>query len=287
LTQASGRLEHCLIDGNRSITACVFGDHDAQRVLLFDPGAFGSWVDGAHLCRALAARGWLCITYSRAGMYPSAPASQGTILDPQFHVADMLRLLDAFEIRVPIVLAGHSMAGLRLHHAGHVASDRFRGLAFIDAVCPTLTKDSTWAGWTVFGKTLAETGVQVMGSAMGPILENFHPNVLELEGDERLTKVKSISSPEHLATAADELRAMDRQLRTIEVKEALHVPSLFATASPVSQGTTALMERYAHGETWAERLKFPGEGHVSILTPPAIDEIAAGIEELWEVSESA
>lgn len=287
MTQASGRLEHCLIDGDRSITTCVFGDHEAERVLLFDPGAFGSWVDGAHLCRALAARGWLAITYSRAGMYPSPPAPQGTILDPQFHVADMLRLLDFLEIRVPIILAGHSMAGLRLHHAGHVAPDRFRGFALIDAVCPTLTKDSLWAGWTVFGKTLAETGVQVMGSAMGPILENFHPNTLELDGDERLAKVKSISSPQHLATAADELRAMDRQSRTVEVEEALHVPALFATVSPVSKGTTALLERYADQGTWAERLKFPDDDHISVLTPPAIHDIAAGIEELWEVSKRA
>ncbi|MEM0928221.1 MAG: hypothetical protein AAGI89_02910 [Pseudomonadota bacterium] len=287
MSEQNGRLEQCDVGGGRRITASIFGSRQAERVLLFDAGSFGSWVDGAHLCRELAARGWLAVTHSRAGMYPSEPAPEGTVLDPRFHVADMLRLLDTLEIPVPIVLAGHSMAGLRLHHAGNVTADRLRALAFIDAVCPSLAKQRTWAGWTVFAKTIAQTGVQVMGSAIGPMLENFHPNVLELDGDERLSKVKSISSPEHLATAADELRAMDRQSRDVEVEEALHLPALFATATPVSQGTTALMKRYAEAGTWADRLKFPAEGHISILTPPATDTIADGIDELWEVSGAA
>ncbi|MEO1656882.1 MAG: alpha/beta hydrolase [Pseudomonadota bacterium] len=271
----------------RSLAAALFGDTSSERVLLFDSGSFGSWVDGAHLCRELAGRGWLAVTHSRAGMYPSEPAPDGVVLDPRFHVADMMSLLDALDISTPIVLAGHSMAGLRLHHAGNVAAERLRALAFIDAVCPSLAKDRTWAGWTVFAKTVAETGVQVMGSAMGPLLENFHPNLMELDGDERLSKIKSISSPEHLATASAEFRAMDRQSREVEVDEALHMPAFFATATAASQGTTALMKRYAREGTWAERVKFKSEGHLSILTPPAIERIADGIDELWEVSEAA
>ncbi|MEM6914126.1 MAG: hypothetical protein AAF511_09125 [Pseudomonadota bacterium] len=284
MSQVTGRLVHCDIDDGRRITASIFGSGDADRVLLFDAGSFGSWVDGAHLCREMAQRGWLAVSHSRAGMYPSDPAPEGTVLDPRFHVADMIRLLDALSIRVPIILAGHSMAGLRLHHAGNTAATRLCGLAFIDAVCPSLANDRTWAGWTVFARTVAETGVQVMGTPMGSLIENFHPNMLDLEGDERFTKVKSISSPAHLATAADEFRAMDRSSRVVEVDEALHLPSFFATATPASQGTTDLMKRYAEAGTWAERIKFPMEGHISILTPPAVETIATGIEELWEVS---
>ncbi|MEO1041573.1 MAG: hypothetical protein AAFX52_04720 [Pseudomonadota bacterium] len=287
MSQETGRLVHCAIDGGRRITLSVFGVRDADRILLFDAGSFGSWVDGAHLCRALAGRGWLAMSHSRAGMYPSDAAPEGTVLDPRFHVADMERLLDALEIRVPIVLAGHSMAGLRLHHAGNVMPDRLRGLAFIDAVCPSLARDRTWAGWTAFARSVAETGVQVMGTPMGSWIENFHPNVLHLDGDERLSKIKSISSQSHLATAADEFRAMDRSSRAIEVEEALHVPAFFATATPASQGTTDLMQRYAEAGTWAERSKFRSEGHLSILTPPAIEKIADGIEELWDVSVAA
>lgn len=268
------------VGAGRALYAVSWGDPTSQDVAVFDPGSFGSWVDGAHFCRAMAAKGFRAITYSRAGMYPSDPVPDGVLPGPRFHIDDLSRLLTALGVAQPVVLAGHSMAGVRLHFAGFSIRSRIKAMVMIDAVVPELTRSTTWAGWTSFARSLSAVGVQAAISPLAPLMEQFHPNMLDLEGDEREAKVKSIASDAHLEAAGDEIRAMDRKTREDEIDAALHIPALYATCTPVSQGTTKLIGQYETIGTEVRRLKFPKESHMSILTQPVIGEIADTLDDL-------
>lgn len=270
------------VDGSRRLAFASFGDAQAERQLLFDPGSFGCYVDGLHLCRVLSKRGWRAVTYSRAGMYPSDPLPPGTLPDPIFHVEDMARLADAVALLPPFVLAGHSMAGVRLHHAGFVLPETIVGLAFMDAVCPALTRDTAWAGWTAGARRFASAGVLTMATPLRPMIERVHPNYLKLDGEEREEKIRSISDRNHLTTAGLEIDAMDRRTRRLEIEPALHRPAFFATATAVSRGTRKLVAQYQEQGIWAEHIHCPRDNHMSILTPPTIERLADGVERLWE-----
>ena len=228
----------------------------------------------------MAAKGFRAISYSRAGMFPSDPVPEGVAPGPRFHVDDISRLLDRLNVRHPIVLAGHSMAGVRLHYAGFSIRSRIKAMLMIDAVVPELTRSATWGGWTSFARSLSAVGIQAAISPLAPLMEQFHPNMLALDGEEREAKVKSIASDAHLEAAGDEIRAMDRKTRDDEIDAAVHIPALYATCTPVSQGTSKLIKQYEAVGTEVRRLKFPRESHMSILTPPVINEIAATLEDI-------
>jgi pimeloyl-ACP methyl ester carboxylesterase len=276
------QLQYADVGKGRRLAYKSFGElKEPGKVVLYDPGSFGSYCDGVHLCDELAERGYLAITYSRAGMYPSDPLPDEITPHPAFHTNDIERLLDALGIPGPILLAGHSMAGVRLHYAGHAIPDRLSGLIFLDAVCPSLTKSFTWAGWTAFARTVARAGAKAAASSLSPLVEEIHPNVLKLTGEDRTTKLKSIASADHLRAASAEIRAMDRKTRSIEINEAVGIPALYVTATAVSQGTTEVLKRYEEEGVWARHIRLPNDGHMSMLAPPSVEVIAAGVEALW------
>jgi pimeloyl-ACP methyl ester carboxylesterase len=280
--ECGGTLRYADVGKGRRLAYKPFGEpREPGKVLLYDPGSFGSYCDGVHLCSELADRGYLAIAYSRAGMYPSDPLPEGNTPHPAFHTSDIDNLLEALGIEGPILLAGHSMSGVRLHYAGHAIPERLRGLIFLDAVCPSLTKSFTWAGWTSFARTAAKAGIKAAGTALAPFVEELHPNILRLAGEDRTAKLTAIGSAEHLKAAADEIRAMDRKTRTIEIDEAVEIPALYVTATAVSQGTPEVLKRYEAEGVWARHIKLPKDGHMSMLTPPATEIIADGIDALW------
>jgi pimeloyl-ACP methyl ester carboxylesterase len=276
-----GRPENIAIDGERSIRIARYGDPHSKRIMLFDPGSFGIYADAFHLSHALAGRGWYVIAQTRAGMFGSDPLPDDQPPVPRFHVEDMRRLLDRLEIDRRIILAGHSMAGVRLHTAGCAMPERLRGLALLDAVCPALMSGLTWKGWIAWATGIGKTGAYVAGTTASSVMELIHPNGLKLSGYARQDKLASISSSAHLKTAAAEVAATEKRLMEHEIQAALDIPSFIATATPVSQRTTKLLAEYEKHGTWARRLHLPKDGHMSMLTPPSVTKLADGIETLW------
>lgn len=271
----------CDVDAGRRLQIAVYGDPDAERVMLFDPGSFGIYADGHNLAAELAARGWHVIGMTRAGMYGSDPLPAGQTPLPGFHVDDMARLLDALGIRKRLVLAGHSMAGVRVHLAGHLMEDRLRGLVLLDAVCPSLMESITWAGWVAWARALGQAGAFVATSALGPLVEELHPNGLKLSGRPREDKLASVSSDAHLLNSAAEVAATERRSFAERIEPALDLPAFFATATPVSQGTTKLVEAYRDRGSWVRRIKPRGVGHVSLLAPEHVPDLADGADALF------
>ena len=270
------------VDGERRLRCARYGDPASEKVFVFDPGSFGIYVDAHHVGQALAEQGWFSVLTTRAGMYGSDPLPAGQSPNPSFHVADLGRLLDVLELgdRKPI-LGGHSMSGVRMHLAGHTMGERLRGLVLLDAVCPSLMRGLQWSGWVAWGTSLGEAGAMVAGTPVGNLIETLHPNYLKLEGSLRADKLASINSESHLTTAAEEVAVSSKRLLTAEIEPALHLPAFFATATPVSQGTTELVAAYERAGTWVGRMHLKKDGHMSMLTPPSSETIAEGIEQLW------
>lgn len=280
-----GQPQQITVDGHRRLVAARFGDPKSEKVLLFDPGSFGIYADGFHLCSILAERGWFTVATTRAGMFGSDPVPEDQAPRPSFHVADIARLLNTLGISRKVILAGHSMSGVRLHLAGALIPERIRGLVPIDAVCPSLMTGLTWASWVAWARGVGQAGAHVVSTSLSGLVDTLHPNTLQLDGRARSDKLASIASQEHLRAAAAEVAATEKRALDDTIDPALDLPAFFATATPVSKGTSKLLSLYAEHGTWAERIHCPKDGHMSILRPPSVLQIVDGIESLFEVSE--
>lgn len=266
----------------RHVFAALYGDSTSDRVVFFDPGSFGIYADGHNFCVKLAERGWYAIAATRAGMFGSDPVPARQEASPGFHVGDVERLLDRLDVRRPFVFAGHSMAGVRAHLAGHLLEGRVAGLVLVDAVCPSLMDTLTWTGWVAWARGLGHAGAFVASTALGPLVEELHPNNLKIEGRPREDKLAAVSDEDHLLQSAREVVATERKFLGERIEPALHLPAFFATSTPISQGTSKLVEEYRAASVWVDRIKLKGAGHVEILASPHVERLVAGTEALWE-----
>lgn len=118
------------VGGGRRMRLVCEGPANAQPTVIFESGAFGFSGDWAHVQRQLTAQGVHSCAYDRAGMGLSDPSPEPR---DGVHIAqDLEKLLAVAHVNGPLVLAGHSMAGSRLHLFANRNPGRVKGLAFID-----------------------------------------------------------------------------------------------------------------------------------------------------------
>jgi pimeloyl-ACP methyl ester carboxylesterase len=108
------------------------GPDDANLAVLLEAGSFGFSADWAVVQAQLAERGVRSIAYDRAGLALSEPGPQPR--DSQAIVADLERLLIAMGEPGPLIVAGHSMAGLHIHLFAARNPGKVAGLVFVDAI---------------------------------------------------------------------------------------------------------------------------------------------------------
>lgn len=244
-------------------------------VALYDAGAFGIYADGVHVAAALNWRGFDTICLTRAGLYGSDDVPAGVKPDPFFHASDMLRLLDALNVRQPILLVGHSMAGLRLHALAALAPERLGAILFIDAVTPGQL------GWPVRRSlvrastrliTVCSLGVR---SVPGRTLARLYPNNIGLEGPFRDDKMASLASARHLSgTRAEMLASTSPALRSRLLPLPADLPRACVTATLVGKGAADVA---ANGEL----LHLPQTGHAAVLGVRPAASIAELGARLW------
>ena len=119
--------------GGRCLRAVLAGP-DTGPLVVLESGAFGCAADWAEVQKQLAAKGLRSLAYDRAGLGFSDPGPRPR--DSQAIAHDLGLLLDRMGLEGPLILVGHSMAGLmvRLHARG--LGDRVRGLVLVDATTP-------------------------------------------------------------------------------------------------------------------------------------------------------
>jgi len=120
--------------GGRSLRIVCEGPEEPGPTVILEAGAFGFSADWAVVQAKLAAQGVRSCAYDRAGLGYSDPGPQ-----PRDGVAvaeDLEKLLVAADIPPPYVLAGHSMAGVRIWLFYARNPDKTLGLVFVDAATP-------------------------------------------------------------------------------------------------------------------------------------------------------
>lgn len=251
---APGRRLHCHVQG----------PEDAPFVL-FDAGAFGIYADGWWLQENLKKDYRVCL-YDRAGMGASDAVPDGVTPSPDFHVDDMRRLVAALGRKGPFLLAGHSMAGLRLHAYANLYPEDLRGLVFIDALSPARLgqKDGRFL-WANYGLLLKACAYGAGAGLAGPVSKYF-PNTFRLEGRQREDKVWSYGAERHLGATRNEVVAIDHDAPWfgVEAVERLPVAIFASTFLNGMTGKTALRARENTGYgTYTVRRQ---DDHVTILT---------------------
>lgn len=234
--------------------------------VLFDAGAFGIYVDGTWLASELSRKGLPTVLYSRAGLWGSDPVPKGERPDPFFHAADMARLLDRLEVTAPVVLIGHSMAGLRLRAFAALWPERVRALVFVDAVPPSALDGVMLRKLVRAGCRLAGAAGSMAESPLGRRVMALYPNNIGLEGQARVAKAHSLTSAAHLAgTRAEMLASTSPDLARKLSRPLPGCPALAVTATPVARGTSLEAIRTHH---------IYGVGHAGILAHGPAETIA-------------
>ena len=120
--------------GGRRLRIVCEGPQGEGPTVIMEAGAFGFSADWAVVQQKLADQGVPSCAYDRAGLGYSDPGPQ-----PRDGIAvaeDLERLLIAADVPPPYVLAGHSMAGVRIWLFYARNREKTAGLVFVDAATP-------------------------------------------------------------------------------------------------------------------------------------------------------
>lgn len=260
------------VEAGRRLHVLVEGPENAPWVV-FDHGAFGSYVDGWWVKEALKADHRV-VLYGRAGMDWSDPAPEGTSLTPEFHIADLRRLLVALGARPPYVLVGHSMAGLRLHAFANLHPDELAGRVFVDAMNPKyLRKPGGMRLLNAFALLLRVGGV-LAKSGILRVAAPFIGDDIDLPRERRTEKRFLFRRPDHWTAALGEVTAIDPAAACFDPAVTVNSPvSVFSREA--DGGENARLVRSVSNQGGYGRLfGLEGETHTSLLNPAHAARIA-------------
>ena len=120
--------------GGRRLHWVGAGPTGAAPLVLLEAGSFGFSADWAVVQQRMAQRGLRSIAYDRAGLGLSDPGPAPR--DGLAIATDLEYLLAALGEAGPLILVGHSMAGLHTHLLALRNRDRIAGLVLVDAITP-------------------------------------------------------------------------------------------------------------------------------------------------------
>jgi len=266
------------VEPGRKLHYLVEGPEDGP-IVLYDAGAFGIYADGWWVKEDLKDR-FRVVLYDRAGMGHSDPVPVGQAPSPDWHVADMRRLLTALGISKPVILVGHSMSGLRMHTFANLYRGDLRGLVFVDALNPRLLKDQLNRFMHERFQDMLKITAYGARAGLAEPVSKILPNMFKLEGPPRDDKVAAYASQRHIEASRDETLALDFDADYLHGDGAYHVPvAVFAcTLINGMQKDDADRAKANTGYGWYG--KFPKEDHVSILTGVYAEAIARRVAEI-------
>jgi pimeloyl-ACP methyl ester carboxylesterase len=260
------------VEPGRRLHVLVEGPEDAPWVV-FDHGAFGSYVDGWWVKEALKADHRV-VLYGRAGMDWSDPAPDGTALTPEFHIADLRRLLAVLGARPPYVLVGHSMAGLRLHAFANLHPDELAGRVFIDAMNPKyLRRKGGMRLLNAFALLLRVGGVFAKSGLLRAVAP-FIGDDIGLPRERRTEKRFLFRKPDHWTAARGEVTAIDPAAAYFDPAVTVNSPvSVFSCAADGGENA-GLVRSVSNQGGYGRLFALEGETHTSLLNPAHAARIA-------------
>lgn len=266
--------------GGRRLRIVRAGDGAGRPLVVLEHGAFGCAADWAVVQDRLAAKGLSSLAYDRAGLGFSDPGASPR--DGAAVAADLEALLRALGETGPLVMVGHSMAGLMLRVFVPRNRSRVLGVVLVDAVTPELILERAGARAVhAYRRAMRLVGWWSGLGFMRPV-SLVIGDLIGLEGEASAEKRRIYGSATHTRWAAEEVQhwpATSEQGRTAGAFDPdLPVAVVTAGDARVSprlkavQMAPALASRQGHVD------HVRGANHASLLGRRFADPIVRGVE---------
>ncbi len=191
--------------GGRRLHAVRAGPVDpGASLVVLEAGAFGFSADWWVVQARLTALGIPSLAYDRAGLGLSDPGPKPR--DGLAIVGDLEALLAAMRISAPVVLCGHSMAGLHTYLYAARNRARITGLALVDATTPESMQSKFVA--TFVGQFANAARLAAWGAGAGlfrPLAGTGLGDQIGLEGPVGVEKRWAFADAAHNLWAAEEV----------------------------------------------------------------------------------
>ena len=264
------------------------GPADGEKPLVvLEAGAFGFSADWAVVQSRLASRGFASLAYDRAGLGLSDPAPAPR--DGDAIGADLEALLAREAPTGPLILTGHSMAGLHAHHFAVRHPGRVVGLVLVDATTPSSMESKLVS--TVVGHFAGAARLAAWGAGAGlfkPLSGTGLGDRIGLEGEIGGAKRWAFADAVHNHWAAEEVAqwpAAARQAREAgELDPRWPVAVILAGPADSRSGLKALQLAPALASNHGMVEHVAGANHASVLAGPHADAIVRGVEHVWAAS---
>ncbi len=265
--------------GGRRLRVVRAGSPSDAPMIVFECGAFGCAADWAVVQDRLAVQGLSSLAYDRAGLGYSDPGP--TPRDGHAIAADLELLLRHLGIEGPLLMVGHSMAGLLLRVFIGRNQDRVAGLVLVDAVTPeTIENPAAARAIAGFQGALNLVGRYAGLGFMRPVAWVVGDKI-GLEGEASKEKRHIYGLASHARWAAEEVSQWGPtscQGRDIgNYPPDLPVAVVSAGAVPMSAALKSLQAAPARASRKGYVRDIQGAGHANLLGTKFADPIIEGI----------
>ena len=267
--------------GGRSLRLVRAGEWSADRpTIVFECGAFGCAADWAVVQDRLARRGMYSLAYDRAGLGYSDPGPSPR--DGRAIAADLEALLAKVGETGPLLMVGHSMAGLLLRVFVGRNPERVVGVVLVDAVTPEAFEHRVAArAINTYRNAMRLVGLWSGAGFMRPV-SLVIGDMIGLEGEASVEKRRIYGSSVHARWAANEVlqwpttSAQGREIGPYD--PALPVAVVTAGAERVAPAVKAIQVAPAEASRRGYVAHVPGANHASLLGKRFADPIIDGID---------
>lgn len=277
------------IGGGRRLRAVRKGEPSDGPLVVLECGAFGCAADWAVVQDRLAAKGLASIAYDRAGLGFSDPGPAPR--DGAAIAGDLEALLAALGETGPMVVVGHSMAGLLLRVFTPRNRHRILGVVLVDAVTPELILQREGArAIHAYRRAMRLVGRWSGLGFMRPV-SLLIGNLIGLEGDAVAEKRRIYGSASHARWSADEVQhwpatsAMGREAGAFDPE--LPVAVVTAGHAGVSPRLKAVQIVPAKDSRHGHIDHVRGANHASLLGRRFADPIVLGVEHVLRAAQAA
>jgi pimeloyl-ACP methyl ester carboxylesterase len=266
------------IDGRR-LHVVPAGPPGDQPLVLLEAGSFGFSADWAVVQERLAGRGLRSLAYDRAGMGLSDPGPSPR--DGLAIAKDLERLLTAAGEAGPLVLVGHSMAGLHAYLFAGRNPGRIAGLVLVDAIDPAMATDRRVVRGAANYRRFAHVWAAAASVGLFGPLRRWG-DTIGLDGAAQAHKRWALADARHNRTAAEEVAhweaAVSQALAAGPLDPAW--PVAVVTAGAPATRLKAMQALAATG--WVDHVA--GANHASLLGRAFADPIVAAVEQVLKAS---
>lgn len=286
-----GRGERVDIGGRRLRVVCVDpsepGGADRPLVVL-EAGAFGFSADWAAVQAVLAARGYRSCAYDRAGLGASDPGPMPRT--SQAIAGDLEALLAARGETGPLIVVGHSMAGLHTRVFIKRNASRVVGLVLADAMSPEGAADPRARRFLKTFGSLAGLATPVSRLGLLKLVSPWAGDPIGLEGDADREKRFYFGKASHNQGAAAEVAAaalsVAQGVEAGRLDPDLPVAVITEGPAETSEWARARAEQALRSRA-GKVTNAAGANHASMLGPRYAAMIADGVDHVFAMSARA